>query len=162
MAKLSIVTGCNDASALGEMVKDCRHEFFGDGKGIDSKLDFVEWFYRVASFPILGYVNGELATITYLCGYNGHRAAIHCLVSPKFRSPSISVKLGKMCFDKYFSELPIRKLEGVVAEYNRPARIMCRRLGFKQDGILREHIKYNGEWRNCVLYSLLRSEIDGQ
>ena len=35
-------------------------------------------------------------------------------------------------------------------------------LGFRQDGIFRDDVFKNGEFKNILLFSILRSEIDGQ
>jgi RimJ/RimL family protein N-acetyltransferase len=152
-----------DYSLLWGMVADCRDDFFGDNHGVNSPEEFVTWLNNTVYAPLFGFVDGQLATFTYLCGCEvGEKASIHCLVSPAYRKPSVSLTLGRMCFDLYFDILGLHKLEGVVAEYNRTARAMCRRLGFTQDGILREHMVRDGERVNCVLYSLLRSEHNGQ
>lgn len=61
-----------------------------------------------------------------------------------------------------FNQYPINKcftyvLDGHLASIN-----LFTSIGFKQDGILRQDVYKHGEFKNILLFSILRNEINGQ
>lgn len=61
-----------------------------------------------------------------------------------------------------FNQYPINKCYSSCLE-DHPATIkLFLALGFKQDGILRQDVFKHGEFKNLLLFSILRSEIDGK
>lgn len=163
MVNYTISTEVPTNQELWELLQDSRWEFFGDNHGIDDPEVLFEWLSKHTQCPLFGYVNGKLATCTYLVNPEEHgSAAIHCFVHPAFRSPEHTGQLGRLCFDRYFQVLSLRRLDGFVAVYNRPARVMCHRLGMHKRGVLKEEILFDGEWRDKIMYSLLRRDFYGR
>jgi RimJ/RimL family protein N-acetyltransferase len=69
-----------------------------------------------------------------------------------------SMQLLRFLFDQY----PIRKCYGYcLVEHPHTSKLMVA-LGFKQDGILRSDLYKNGEFKDVLLFSILRDEINGQ
>lgn len=158
-----VTTHLEEPEVLWEMVKDSIHMFLGDSHKVSTAVEWVEWLKEHTDYPLFLYVDGELAACTYLCGFEPcNKAAIHTFVHPGYRSPSYTIPLGYLAFDTYFKQLGLNKLEGVVASYNRPARLLCERLGFKRDGVFREHLYYKGKRRDAFLYTILRREFYGK
>jgi RimJ/RimL family protein N-acetyltransferase len=61
-----------------------------------------------------------------------------------------------------FNQYPINKCYAYCLEEHPATPKLFSSLGFKQDGILRNEIFKNGEFKNLLLFSILREEINGQ
>lgn len=59
-----------------------------------------------------------------------------------------------------FDEYPIHKCHTSCLEGHPKTSELFKKLGFKEDGILRDEIYKNGKYNNVVLYSILRNEIN--
>lgn len=57
-----------------------------------------------------------------------------------------------------FEGLGVERLVAYVDEENRPSRRLTEHLGMKCEGRLRHANRIRGEWRNTMLYSMLRDE----
>jgi RimJ/RimL family protein N-acetyltransferase len=64
----------------------------------------------------------------------------------------------RLMVDKIFSESKLRRLIAYVHEENRASRRVLEKLGFQEEGLLREHYLINGVPVNEVLYGLLKRE----
>jgi RimJ/RimL family protein N-acetyltransferase len=69
-----------------------------------------------------------------------------------------SILLLRFLFDQY----PVNKCYGYCLEEHPETTKLFISLGFKQDGILRQDVYKNGEFKNVLLFSLLRNEIKGE
>ena len=58
-----------------------------------------------------------------------------------------------------FGELGIHRIELRAAPANARSRALAQRLGFREEGILREAERFGDEYRDLVLYSLLAGEL---
>ena len=66
----------------------------------------------------------------------------------------------RMLCERAFLELQMHRVEAVIHEDN-TASIRCfSRVGFREEGRLRQAKYANGEYRDVLLYGLLRSEFD--
>ncbi len=57
-----------------------------------------------------------------------------------------------------FGKLKLHRIEADVFEYNPRSLAMCRKLGFKIEGVKRERIFYKGRWHNLIQLGLLDHE----
>ena len=64
----------------------------------------------------------------------------------------------RLMIDKIFSESRLRRLIALVHEENHASRRVLEKLGFQEEGLLREHYLINGSPVNEVLYGLLKRE----
>jgi RimJ/RimL family protein N-acetyltransferase len=55
-----------------------------------------------------------------------------------------------------FEQLRLHRITAAVGPENTASHATIQRLGFTQEGTLRDHVFTNGAWRNSVLYSILR------
>lgn len=58
-----------------------------------------------------------------------------------------------------FEQRGFNKVHTLVAESNHAAVGLLEKLGFRRDGTLRQHFYFDGEYRNALLFSLLRFEF---
>ena len=64
----------------------------------------------------------------------------------------------RLLIKKIFAESTLRRLLAYVHEENQPSRRVLEKLGFQEEGLLREHYLINGVPVNEVLYALLKRE----
>jgi ribosomal-protein-alanine N-acetyltransferase len=61
-----------------------------------------------------------------------------------------------------FEELGLHRISAAIGPDNTASIAVVRRLGFTEEGTLRDHVFTNGAWRDSVLYSVLAEEWDSQ
>ena len=59
-----------------------------------------------------------------------------------------------------FETLQLNRIEALVMPENEASTILLRRLGFSEEGVLREYAFFKGEYHDLRFFSLLRSEAD--
>lgn len=64
-------------------------------------------------------------------------------------------RLIDLCFD----ELYLHRIEAACIPENIASRKVVTSLGFHEEGLARQYLKINGEWRDHVLYGLLREDV---
>ncbi len=57
-----------------------------------------------------------------------------------------------------FTALGLHRISAAIGPDNTPSIAMVNRLGFSQEGRLRDHVYTNGAWRDSELYSVLAHE----
>lgn len=67
----------------------------------------------------------------------------------------------KNIVDYGFNEFQLNRIEILVAEENTQSIKIPVRLNFKQEGVLRQFISFDGGLQNMVVFSVLRSEWEG-
>lgn len=70
----------------------------------------------------------------------------------------IASKAAEMMLDYLFAQYPVHKCYGYCLEEHTVTIRMLASLGFSQDGIMREHIYKNGEYKSLLVFSILREE----
>lgn len=67
-------------------------------------------------------------------------------------------KMGRAALDYAFKELKLHKVCGQALEFNGASIALHQRLGFVQEGVLREQNRINGSYCALVCFGLLESE----
>lgn len=75
-----------------------------------------------------------------------------------YQRRGIATAAIRMVVDMAFGKSDLRKLIAYVHDRNIPSRRVLEKLGFQQEGLLREHYIINGVPENEVLYGVLRHE----
>jgi [ribosomal protein S5]-alanine N-acetyltransferase len=73
-------------------------------------------------------------------------------------SVGVTTAAVKMLVQKCFSESPLRKLIAYVHHENVASCRVLQKVGFTQEGILREHYIINGVAQNEIVFGLLKHE----
>jgi RimJ/RimL family protein N-acetyltransferase len=63
--------------------------------------------------------------------------------------------VSRAVLDYGFVRMGLHKVAEETVAANVPARLLLERLGFRQEGLLREHARLAGEWVDIVWYGLL-------
>ena len=134
------------------------------------------WSYPVSLSSqkswISNLANGS--TVRYSIDYEGKMVGVAIIssIDMKNRTANMNIKLlqsarGKgvatrvvVLMIKYcFEELNLHCLTANVIERNSSSRKLFEKLGFSQDGILRDRVYKNGGYHNVIAYSLLKDEF---
>jgi len=111
---------------------------------------------------IIEYQNAPVGMIALLDVNYRHKTAVMgrlLIGEPDFvGSAPVAFEADLLLCDNVFDHLKFHKIYGDIMEDN-IAMIRTRAyLGYKQDGILRDHYIYNGVYKNTVVVSLLEDE----
>ena len=67
-------------------------------------------------------------------------------------------RLGRTALHFAFRELRLHKLSGEVLAHNDASLRFHEKLGFRREGVLRQHRLVNGEWQDYICFGLLARE----
>lgn len=115
------------------------------------QFDNYLWFVEVEG-ALSGQINLSLNRIMLT-------AEIGYTVAPKSRSKGVATGAIRIVANKVFSETPIRKLIAYVHDKNLHSRNALEKVGFKMEGLLREHYLINGKPADEAIYGLLRTDF---
>jgi RimJ/RimL family protein N-acetyltransferase len=109
------------------------------------------WFVEYDG-EVVGSVS--LKNISHMMSY----AEIGYGIAEAYQSRGIATAAVRMFIQKAFSESSLRKLLAYVHDKNVASCRVLQKLGFKQEGFLREHYIINGVVENELLFGLLKHE----
>jgi [ribosomal protein S5]-alanine N-acetyltransferase len=122
----------------------------------DHRLDPV-----TRNFQWLVRCDGELVGNVSLQGINRSMLTgeIGYGVAATARGRGISTSAIKELTKRIFAQTPLRKLIAYVHEDNAPSRKALARVGYREEGLLREHYLINGKPVNEIIYGILKHEF---
>ncbi len=82
-------------------------------------------------------------------------------VAAEARGNGYATEAVRLVTQKAFTQSPLRKLIAYVHQENRASRRVLRKVGYKPEGVLREHYVVNGMPVNEIIYGILRREVVG-
>jgi ribosomal-protein-alanine N-acetyltransferase len=104
----------------------------------------------------------ELAGIFFYFDYNGRNRSCEFgyIVNPENRNRGVGTEMLRTCINNLFNEpnLNLNKLYCQTAAFNLPSIRILEKLGFKKDGVLREHHELDGKLWDDYIYSILKTE----
>ncbi|MFC4450310.1 GNAT family N-acetyltransferase [Halorussus aquaticus] len=80
---------------------------------------------------------------------------------PEARGEGYATEAVSLLLDHAFDTSGRHRVYARVVDFNEASRAVVERLGFTEEGRLREHVFLDGAYRDVVLYGLLRDEWDG-
>ncbi len=80
------------------------------------------------------------------------------MISNKHSGHGYATEAGSLIINYVFNELNMHKIYGRVMENNIPSLRMCEKLGFTQEGTLRDEVYKYGKYHNVIIIGLLDSE----
>lgn len=109
------------------------------------------WFALVDETPVgqVSVQDTNLMMQTLEIGYQ---------VAPDYRGRGIGTRMVRKLIDEIFVHSNIRKVGALINEKNAPSRRIVEKLGFQQEGFLREHYLIGGKPVNEIYYAVLRRE----
>jgi len=82
------------------------------------------------------------------------------LIGPKGRDRGLGTEATRLIVGYGFEHLGLHRISLEVYAFNPRARRAYEKVGFRAEGVLRESLRYNGEWHDATLMSILAPEWD--
>lgn len=127
-------------------------------RSVRSFIDCTPSYYRfwavadAATDRCLGLVNYHDGHI------RSRRASIGYIIDPACQGRGIATEAVTAMLDFCFAELGLHRLEAFIHPDNQRSLRLIERLGFRREGLLRDHLRVGDEWRDDALYALLAVE----
>lgn len=86
------------------------------------------------------------------------RAEFGLALAPEARGCGYAVEAGRAVLAYGFATMGLHRVTADVDPRNAPSLRMLRRLGFREEGRLREHYRQHDEWQDGILFGLLTHE----
>ena len=104
---------------------------------------------------------GEILSVLSLSQINRmmRTAEVGYQVNPKFRGIGVGTKAVFTLAKYLFENTDLRKLVATIADGNIPSCKIVEKVGFRQEGLLREHFLIGGKEVDERFYGLLRNEF---
>jgi ribosomal-protein-alanine N-acetyltransferase len=95
--------------------------------------------------------------------YHAHNAsqrrlAVGWIVVPSVWRQGLMTEAAPPVISHCFTQLNVHRIEARIEPNNLSSRRLAEKLGFTEDGVLRDRLCVAGEFRSIVMYSLLRPE----
>lgn len=82
---------------------------------------------------------------------NWHAAVWDNKVTPR-------VEAARACIRMLFTILKLHRLQSIIPLRFGGTIRLAKKIGFKEEGVMREMMRYDGEWNGCLLLSILESD----
>jgi ribosomal-protein-alanine N-acetyltransferase len=86
------------------------------------------------------------------------RAEIGYLLHERFRGNGYMIEALHAVVDYGFNSMKLNRIEAFMKPDNQGSKRIVEKLGFKQEGLLREHYKFENRIYDSLVFSLLKSE----
>lgn len=86
------------------------------------------------------------------------RAELGAALAPSHQGHGFAEEAARAVIRHGFEELELHRITADVDPRNEAALGLARRLGFREEGRLREHYRQHEEWQDGVLFGLLKRE----
>ncbi len=133
-------------TSLDKMIERFRDRFDGETRGHFAvrRVDDTRLVGRVTYFDL--NTRNRSAEIGYLIG-------------PEFRGKGYACEAITLLLRYLFDQLELNKAMAQTAEFNIESVAILKKLGFKQDGRLRQHHPLDGRSYDDLLFSILAEEF---
>ncbi len=127
-----------------------EHDWYKEKKEDDSKIPLV--IYHKEDQKIIGVLELDITDI------KSRVAEIGFHIDVNYHSNCIGTEFAKLAVEYGFNELNLHKIWARVYEFNDKSLGLLKKIGFKQEGTLREHAYMKGEYVDKTRLGLLREE----
>ncbi len=86
------------------------------------------------------------------------KAELSIFIAKEYRGRKLGHRAVNMILDYAFEKMNLHRLEAEVLAFNEQVTGMLKKLGFKEEGRLREAKYYNGKYYDIIRFGLLRRE----
>lgn len=92
---------------------------------------------------------------------NANKVNFRILIGPNGRNKGLGSEAIKLFIEYGFKNLNLHKIELQVYSFNPRGEHVYTKCGFVKEGVLRQDFKYEKEYIDTILYSILSSEYNG-
>lgn len=79
-------------------------------------------------------------------------------INPEYHGEGYGTEASRLIIGYAFRELNVHKVTARAYETNKPSQKIWEKLGFTQEGEMREQVYTDGEWRDTFYYGILEEE----
>lgn len=79
-------------------------------------------------------------------------------LDPRYWHKGIMTEAMTAMIDYAFDVMKVHRIEVLIAPRNKESQGLVRRLGFRKEGVLRDHDFYNGKFSDDLIFSLLEQD----
>lgn len=153
-------------SDLGTLATHRNQE--GTWQGLTDPLPIYEhnqrsWFESLGGknfYFIGGYKNEEVGFIRFTdVDYKNSNACVGCDVFLHYRGEGHAANLMRLILSYCFDILNLNRAWLLVADYNIPAKKVYTKVGFVEEGRMRDHLFRDGSYHDYILMGLLRKDF---
>jgi [ribosomal protein S5]-alanine N-acetyltransferase len=131
-------------------------------RAVRSYVDCTPSYYRHWAVADAG-TDRCLGLVSYHDGHiRSKRAAIGYIINPASHRQGIATEAVSAMLNFCFGELGLHRLEALIQPDNMPSRALVEKLGFRYEGLLRDHLRVGDDWRSEMLYALLQPDHVGE
>lgn len=162
----------NHADEMFESICACKEHleeylpWVEDTKTVEDTIHFIKNSrkrYNIKNgFDAGIWYKGEFAGVI---GYHSKDSSIKAIsigywLDKRFVGYGIMTKACKVFIDYAFNTYNLNRVEIRCAQSNRRSRAIPERLGFKQEGIIRDGELLNNSYVDCIVYGLLKRDMN--
>ncbi|WP_145046734.1 GNAT family N-acetyltransferase [Paenibacillus xylanexedens] len=135
-------------------------------ESVDDAKDEISWYakiFREKSGLRWMIEDGDSGKVIGTCGFLNleevhNRAEIGYDLHPNYWGRGVMTEVAGVIMEFGFTSIQLNKIEARVEPKNEASIHLLRKLGFQQEGILREHEFEKGRYVDLAVFSKLRSE----
>ncbi|MBV1700515.1 MAG: GNAT family N-acetyltransferase [Hyphomicrobiales bacterium] len=131
-------------------------------RAVRSFIDCTPSYYRFWAVADAG-TDLCLGLVNY---HNGHirsqRVDIGYIIDPAHQRKGIASEAVSALLGFCFGERALHRVQAFIDPANLASRRLVERLGFHEEGLLRDHLRVNDIWRDDLVYALLQPEFRAQ
>ena len=106
---------------------------------------------------IIYYNNQRSGRISiYNIDYKNQKSEYGIFINNEYQGKGIASRASKLLISYVFSNLNLRKIYVHVFSNNLPAIKLYKKLGFEEEGVLKEETFKNGEYKNVIRMAIFR------
>ncbi len=92
------------------------------------------------------------------CRTDAEQTEIGYTISPDFQRQGFGAETVRGLVNYLFAEFDVHRITASTDPDNMPSMALLEKVGFRKEGCFRKSIKIRGEWKDDLLYALLREE----
>ena len=114
-------------------------------------------------WAILTHAGAFAGAINYHARHPGNRRlALGWILSPRFWRQGLMTEAAQAVLHHCFARMNVHRIEAAIEAQNIASRTLAAKLGFTQEGELRDWLWVNGQVRSVLMYSLLQPEFSAR
>lgn len=122
-------------------------------KDLSSKTELLFGIWAKGPAELVGYV--EIDGIQW---QNKNCGISYLLGKQELRRQGIATAALRLVFAYCFEQLGMHRLQVTIYEFNTASIQLVKKLGFRQEGVFREHIAVKAKRYDMILFGMLRTE----
>lgn len=122
--------------------------------------------YRM-TYKTFQLISKETGTVLGYCGFHNWFAEHsrsemgYHMLRDEYKGKGYTTEAFKTLVEYGFTHMNLNRLEACISPNNEPSLRVVKRLGFQQEGLLRQHYFKNGVLEDSAIFGLLKTEYVG-